>query len=405
MPLYAYQAYAPDGKKMRGTIDALSLNQAREQLVRKGWYISSLQQVNEAVSSTAWWRRIFASRVSTQDIIFFTKQLSVLLKSGVPLLDALSLLVEQTEGRLRVIVSSLRDAVKEGKSLAEGLSNNPSVFDNIYIQLVRAGEASGKLELILERLTAYLERQLALRKKIRGALRYPMIQLGVITLVVTVLLTFVVPQMTEAFAESNAALPWTTQLLVSLSYFLTHHYILLLGTLAALFAGFKFFKSTPQGKYILDVIKLKIPIVSYFARMGAIVQFSRTLGMLLEAGVNLSEALDIVCRIVDNQVLVNELNKARENIIKQGRVAEYLKRTGIFPPVAIYLINTGEQSGQLGQMLVTVAETYASETTEYADNLASKIDPIMLIVMAVIVGFILISILTPMMQMTELISE
>lgn len=404
MPLYAYQAISPDGKKTRGTVDATSISQVREQLTRRGLYVTSISQVVQTAPSGLGIRRLFARKVSAKEVIFFTKQLAVLLKAGVPLLEALNLLVEQTEGSLRSIVISLRDAIKEGKSLADGLAVYPQTFDNIYVQLVRAGEASGRLEIILDRLTTFLERRQTLRKTIRSALRNPMIQLGVIVLVVIILLVYVVPQMTETFAEQGAELPWTTKILIELSGFIINHYLILLISLISLVLLFRFWKSTPSGKYILDVVKLRLPIIGYFARMNAIVQFSRTLGMLLEGGVNLAEALDIVVKIVDNQVLVNELNQARENIIKQGRVADYLKRTGLFPPLAIYLINTGEQSGELDKMLLAVAQHYEEETTEYSEGLAASINPIMLMIMAVVVGFILISIVTPMLQMNELAS-
>ena len=402
MPLYAYQAFSADGKRTRGTVDAASQQQARELLTRQGLYVTKIDVVEQAAASGSWWRNFWGTSVSRKELIFFTKQLTVLLKSGVALLDALSLLVDQTEGNLRTVVSNLRDALKEGTSFADALHKYPKVFDTIYVQLVRAGEASGKLELILDRLTQYLERREELRKKISGALRYPLIQLVVIVLVVIVLLVFVVPQITQTFAEQGAELPITTSILIGISGFLINHYLLLLMGLVAVVLLFRFWKNTEQGAYILDVIKLKIPIVRYFTRMSAVVQFSSTLGMLLEGGVNLAEALDIVVKIVNNRVLVRELNAAREQIIKQGRVAEYLKRTGLFPPVAIYLINTGEQSGQLDQMLLTVAQIYEDETREYSEGLSSLIDPIMLLVMAVIVGFILISILTPMLSMNEL---
>lgn len=405
MPLYTYQAFSRDGKKSRGTIDAGSVAQVREELGRKGLYVITVEQVEQAAASQSWLSRFFKKKITRKEVIFFTKQLSILLKSGVPLLDALGLLVEQTEGALRSVVSSLRDYIKEGKSLADGLGNYPEAFDVTYVQLVKAGEASGKLELILDRLTGNLERAEALNKKIRGALSYPLIQLSVIVLVVIVLLTYVVPQITESFSEQGAQLPTSTAILIAISNALRNYYLLWIIAIIAIIVIFRAIKASKQGSYMLDVIKLKIPIVNYFSRMGAVVQFSRTLGMLLEGGVNLAESLDIVCNIVGNQVLVRELNAARENIIKQGRVAEYLKRTGLFPPMAIYLINTGEQSGELHTMLNSVAQTYEDETSEFADALSSKIDPIMLIFMAVIVGFILISILTPMMQQNEMLTR
>ena len=399
MALYSYQAFSKTGKKLSGTVDASSLQGAREQLAKMGVFPTKIAPVTAEAARTSFsWKNLLTRGVSTKDKIFFTKQLSMLLKSGVPLLDALELLVEQSDGRLKNIVISLKDGIKEGKSLADGLSKYPKVFENIYIQLVRAGEASGKLEVILDRLTAYLERQQALRKKIKRVLTYPLIQLLIVGIVVVGLLTFVVPQIAQAYASQNAQLPLPTRIIIAISNFMRGYYIFIVIALIILYILYRVWKATPQGARMLDVVKLHVPIIKYFARMNAVVQFSRTLGMLIESGVNLAEALSIVVKIVDNRVLVDALNEARENIIRQGRVAEYLKQTGIFPPVAIYLINTGEQSGHLDTMLLAVAEIYETELNELADSMASKLEPALLVFMALIVGFIVLSIMAPLMS-------
>ncbi|MFA6066798.1 MAG: type II secretion system F family protein [Candidatus Babeliaceae bacterium] len=406
MALYTYQALSRDGgKKISGTLDAPSITSVREQLTQRGLFATKIELATDASSTTSGfsWRTLLQKKVSFKDKIFFTKQLSMLLKSGVPLLNALELLTDQTEGGLRSIVVQLKDGIKEGRSLADGLSKFPRTFENIYIQLVRAGEASGRLEIILDRLTSYIERQQELRKKINKALTYPMLQLSVVGLVVIVLLTYVVPQIAQTFEGQGAMLPLSTRILMGMSSILVNYYYILLPIVITLVVMYRLWKATPQGARAIDIIKLKLPIIKYFTRTGAVVQFSRTLGMLIEAGVNLAEALSIVVKIVDNRVLADALQEARENILKQGKVAEYLKQTGIFPPVAIYLINTGEQSGHLDTMLLTVAEYYEVELADLADSLASKIDPIMLLVMAVIVGFIVMAIVTPMVGLNDII--
>lgn len=405
MALYAYQALSKDGKKIQGTIDAPSPAGAREKVVSMGLFPTKINPVIEGAQGASWVRQLFEKRVSFKDKIFFTKQLAVLLKSGVPLVQSLELLSEQTEGQLRSIVIILKDGVKEGKSLADGLSMYPKIFDNTYIQLVRAGEATGKLEVILDRLTAYLERTENLKKKVNKALRGPLIQLSLIGIIVVFLLYFVVPSIAEVFEGQGAELPFATVILMTLSDALLHHYIALIVILVTMYALFRIWKATPAGTRIIDSLKLRIPLVRYFAKMGAVVQFCRTLGMLVEGGVNLAEALSIVVKIVDNSILVAALEQARENIIKQGKVAYYLKQTGFFPPLALYLINTGEQSGQLDTMLLTVAENYETEMAERADGLAEQIDPIMKIVMSLVVGFIVLAIVMPMMNMTEVLGR
>lgn len=405
MALYVYQAFSRDGKKISGSMDAASSKLVREQLVRNGLFVVSVSQVTEASSGVRSFRKIFEGGVSVKDKIFFTKQLAVLLRSGVPLVDALTLLVDQSSGKLKNIVVALRDGIKEGRSLADGLALYPKAFETLYVQLVRAGEASGRLEFILERLTQYLEGKAELARKIRSALTYPAIQFVVILLATVVLLKFVVPQIAGVFAEGGQKLPGPTRIVMGISTFLQHHFFLLIFIIVALYAGWRIWKATPSGARKIDRWKLRIPLVNYFARMGAVVQFSRTLGMLLEGGVNLDESLDIVCKIVDNRILVETLMEAKEQIVKQGRVAEYLKKTGLFPPLAIYLINTGEQSGKLDAMLTAVADQYETELGERSQGLSKAINPIMLLVMAVVLGFVIVAVMMPIMNMGELVGK
>jgi type II secretory pathway component PulF len=402
MALYNYQAVSREGKKATGRIDASTLAGAREQITKLGLFPIKVELASTELSEIPWYRKLLRRGVSLKDKIFFTKQLAVLLRAGVPLVQALELLVEQTQGPLKEIVISLKDGIKEGRSLADGLSRYPDAFDSIYIQLVRAGEATGKLETILERLTDFLERREELRKKVSAALRYPIFQLIMIFLVVIGLLAFVVPQIVSVFQGQNLTLPLPTRIMMGASAFVLNHYILLFLLVATLIGLFYVWKSTPNGAYQLDSLKLKLPILGYFSKTGAIVQFCNTLGMLTEGGVNLAESLNIVVKIVDNKILSDALERARENIIKQGKIAQYLKETNLFPPVAIYLINTGEQSGQLGQMLLTVARYYEDELKERADGLSALLGPAMLVIMFVIVGFVIAAIMLPIQNLTSM---
>lgn len=402
MALYVYQAFSRDGKKISGSMDAASSKLVREYLVRGGFFVISVDLAKEAPSTTGWFKKLFEGGVSVKDKIFFTKQLSVLLRSGVPLLDALSLLVEQSEGKLKSVTVALRDGIKEGRALADGMALYPKIFDTLYVQLVRAGEASGRLEIILERLTQYLERRAELNRKIRGALTGPLVQFIVILLATFVLLRFVVPQMASIFTETGATLPLPTRIVLVLSTFLQHYFFLLITIVFVLYVSYRLWKASPSGGRKIDTWKLRLPVMKYFARMGAVVRFSRTLGMLLEGGVNLDESLDIVCKIVDNRILAETLLEAKEQIVKQGKVAEYLKKTGLFPSLAIYLINTGEQSGKLDVMLTAVADQYETELGERSEGLSKMINPIMLLVMALVLGFVIVAVMMPIMSVGEL---
>ncbi len=408
MPLYVYKAFSSGGAKVTGTIDAASPGTARELLQQKGMYPLTIELASSTEAAYPWWKKLLSSHlpggtVTLKEKILFTKQFAILLKSGVPLLQSLELLGDQFEGKLHRIIVILKDTVKEGESLAYGMKQYPEVFENIYIQLVRAGEATGKLELILERLTLYLERQEDLQKKVKGALSYPLFQLAVIGLVVVALMIFVVPNFQTMFESQGGDLPGATQVLVMLSDFISNYYILIAIVVVLMWIAVSFWKNTPSGSLMLDKIKLRLPIVSTFARLTAIFQFAKTLGMLLESGVNLSEALAIVAMIVDNQVLRQTIETARDKIIKQGNISQYLKQTGIFPPLAIYLISTGEESGKLDQMLTMVGDIYEKDLIEYSTGLTALLNPFMVIITAVIVGFIVLAIALPMFNLTSAI--
>ncbi len=403
MALYVYQAFSRDGKKVNGQLDAPSQGGARELLQRKGLLPISIVPAAQAAQKESFLQRFFSRSVPLKDKILFTKQLSILLRSGIPLLQSLELLQDQFEGKMHRVLITLKDGLKEGQSLADGLKQYPYIFENIYVQLVRAGEASGKLEVILVRLTEYLERREEIQKKVGDAIRSPIIQLVMIGVVVAGLMAVVVPKLTGVFTSQGGALPLPTQILVAGSDFLVNHTALLILGIFGLVLAFSYWKSTASGALLYDRIKLRLPIVKLFTRTGAIVQFSKTLGMLLEGGVNLSQALDIVCNIVDNRVLKQTLEEAREKIIKEGKIAEYLKQTGIFPPMATYLIRTGEESGNLDTMLLNVGKTYEDELSELADTLTTLLSPIITMLMGLIVGFIVIAIALPIMSMGTLV--
>jgi type II secretory pathway component PulF len=219
--------------------------------------------------------------------------------------------------------------------------------------------------------------------------------------VVVVLLTYIVPQFAPIFEQNEGRLPWVTTMVLGISDFIRSYYWLLILVIILIVIAIQVWKRTPGGAYQYDKLKLKIPVIGYFARTNAIVQFSRTLGMLMESGVNLSDSLNIVVNIVDNKVLTQTLEKARENIIKQGRVAPFLKETNLFPPLALYLINTGEQSGSLDTMLLAIAENYENDLNEIADTITKALEPMLIVFMGVVVGFIIYAIIMPIMDLSQ----
>jgi type II secretory pathway component PulF len=400
MALYVYKALTKTGRQISGQMDAVSPAAVRGELVSKNMYPISIGLYKDSSTFKKIFGNLFQSKVAFKDLIFFTKQLAVMLRSGVPLLQALELLVDQFSGKLHSILVSVKDGIKEGSSLATGLENYPETFSTIYIQLVRAGEASGRLEQILDRLVDYLERREVLRKKISGAMFQPIFQLIFVFLIVIGLMVTVIPNLVKVIGKmTTGGLPTATVVLMAMSDFLINHYVLLGEILGAVGLIFAYWASTKNGQYILDYCKLHIPLVGYFSQMSAVVQFCSTLGMLLENGVNLAPALDIVCNIIENKILLESLETAKEKIIKQGKITSFLKETKIFPPMAIYLINTGEQNGKLDEMLLIVAQNYENDLSELTDKLTASLGPIMTIVMGLIVGFVMMAIMGPILSM------
>lgn len=399
MPLYKYESYNRRGKKVTGTIDAAS-QQAAITLLR-GQGLMPINVGETAQEKASFWKSLFSKKIDIRTKVLFTKQLGVLLKSGVPLLQAIELLTEQFEGEFRRVLISIKDSVKAGESLAEQMGKYPRIFPNVYVQLVRAGEASGKLEVILNRLTSYLEKTEETQKKIKKAMAYPIAMISFALLVLVGVIYFLVPRLKDMFSQMGADLPAPTQILLDISDVFINNYLILLTVITSTTLALLYWQATPRGKYKIHATILKLPLLSYFAKTKAVVQFSKTLGMLIESGVNLAEALDIVCKIVDNEVLRKKLLEARDSIIKEGKIAKYLKKTGIFPAIASYMISTGEESGQLAQMLLTVGEDYEEELSEITESLTGKITPIMTVVMAVIITFIILAIFLPVMNMGE----
>lgn len=401
MPLYKYESFNKRGKKVSGTIDAASSQAAITILRGQGLMPIKVEETSQEAAGVSFWSRLFRKKIDLRTKVLFTKQLGVLLKSGIPLLQALELLTEQFEGDFKHILINIKDGVKAGESLASEMAKYKRVFPNVYTQLVKAGEASGKLEVILNRLTSYLERTEETQKKIKKAMAYPIAMISFSLLIVVGVISFLVPRLKDMFSNMGKELPGPTQFLISLSDLFLNNYIIITIVTLVLIVAFMYWQGTPKGRYRIHATILKIPMFAYFSKTRAVVQFSKTLGMLLESGVNLSEALDIVCKIVDNEILRKKLLEARENIIKEGKIAKYLKKTGMFPAIASYMISTGEESGELAQMLMTVGADYDAELSELTEGLTNKITPIMTIIMAVIILFIILSIFLPVMQMGE----
>jgi general secretion pathway protein F len=407
MPVYEYTALDGAGKNVNGIIDADSAVSARQKLRGSGIFPVKVKETSSKpkdVPSSSISVSNFFKRVKPVELSATTRQLSILLGAGVTLVGSLDALISQAANPvLKKIIAQVKESVNEGKSLAFSLSQHPKVFSQIYINMVRAGEASGSLDLVLDRLAEFSERQDALRGRFRAALAYPVFMFFIGSVILFFLITFIVPNITKIFSEMHQTLPLPTLALIGVSSFLKSFWWLVLLVLGGCIMLLKKLIKTPKGNHIWDEIKLRIPILGTINMKMAMARFGRTLGSLLQSGVPLITALQIVRNIVNNTLIAEVIDNAMEDIEAGASLATPLAQSRWFPPIATQMISVGEQSGELENMLNKIADIYERETESQIMAMTSMLEPVMILVMGVVVGFIVISILLPIFEMNQMI--
>jgi len=406
MAVFAWQGVDNKGKNVKGIRDADNARVLRTVLKKEGILATAIEEEHVARTKSA--REInfgaFFNRVSTFDVGIITRQLATLLRSGVPLVEALSALIEQVENpSLGSALTQIRDKVNEGTSFADALRAHPSIFPDLYVNMVAAGETSGTLDTVLERLADHLDAAAKLRTKVTSALAYPAFMVVFGVGVIALLMMVVVPKMTSIFEGFDAVLPWYTRTLIFVSHTLGDFWWLLLALVVGAVYAVRRWRATPEGRVQWDTRLLKLPVLGSLVLMIAIARFSRTLGTLLSSGVPVLTALDITRNVLGNVELMRVVEDARGSIREGESIAAPLKRSGAFPPIVTHMIAIGERSGQLEQMLEHVAIAYETQVDARLATLTSLLEPIMIVVMGVIAGSIAMSILLPLMQINEFV--
>ena len=407
MPVYEYTALDGAGKNRNGIIDADSAVAARHKLRGSGIFPVEVKETSAKPKDTPagpiYLSTLF-KRVKPGELSVATRQLSILLGAGVTLVSALESLISQTSNPvLKKILAQVKESVNEGNSLASSLSQHPKVFSQIYINMVRAGEASGSLDLVLDRLAEYSEQQHALRGRFKAALAYPIFMFVIGSGILFFLLTFIVPNITKIFSDMEQTLPLPTIVLIGASNFLKSFWWLILAILVGALILGRQFKKTPKGNYIWDDIKIRIPLFGTINRKTAMARFGRTLGSLLQSGVPLLSALEIVKNIVNNALIADVIDKAMVDIEAGSSLAAPLAQNRWFPPITVQMITVGEQSGELEKMLDKVGDIYEKEVESQIMALTSILEPVMILLMALVVGFIVFSILLPIFEMSQMV--
>ncbi|MBI5509537.1 MAG: type II secretion system inner membrane protein GspF [Deltaproteobacteria bacterium] len=407
MPVFAYKGYNAQGRVVSGTKDADNDKAIKLVLRRDGVFVTELRETGPATKKDTGSKKLeiklFAERVSSQELAVATRQLATLVGAGIPLVDALGALVEQLEHEhFRAVWSDVKQRVNEGAGFGDSLGTYPKIFSGLFVNMVRAGETSGALDIVLNRLADFTESQAELRSKIFATMFYPIIMMCMAAAVTGVLFTFVIPKITKIFeAQKNAVLPLPTQALILISAFAKDYWFVALPTFILAIVGFNRFIHSERGRPWWDRFVLKVPVFGSLVRMIAVTRFSKTLATLLGAGVPVLTAFDIVKNVVQNTVLAGVIDTARDCVKEGETIAAPFKRSGEFPPIVVHMIAVGEKSGQLEEMLNNVAHAYEVQVDARLRALTSILEPVMIIFLGVVVAFIVFSILLPMLQISS----
>ncbi len=404
MPVYEYRAYDVAGSVVTGIIDAGTPKEARTKLRHQNIFVTKVEEAREGVSLTAEVKvSKLIRRVRRQDIVVMTRQLATLIRSGMPLLQALTAISEQLEGYpMQRVVYSVRERVNAGEPLADALEHHPRLFNDLYVNMVRAGEAAGALETILGRLASYLEAAHRQRSKVMASMIYPALMLVVGTGVLVFLMSFVVPRLTQIFEEMGRDLPALTRVLIGISsFFASWRFAVFLVVLVVAIVVVRVNTRRGRGRYLLDRMRLRIPVAGALLRKLAVARFARTLGTLLAGGIPVLRSLDIVQSVMGNAVMAQAVGEARERIGEGASMSDELRKSQEFPPIVVHMVAVGEASGSLEEMLLNIAETYDTEVEIATNKLISLLEPLMIVVMGVLVGFIVLSVLLPIFEMNK----
>lgn len=412
MPVFEYKGFREGGKSITGVRDAENARSLRSLLRKEGIFLTEVTAERAAAGSVGVGgtaknlklKQLLTGRIKAVDIAVLTRQLATLLGAGIPLVEGLVALIDQVDhDRLKTIVTQVKDRVNEGSTLADALAEHPRAFSTLYVNMVRSGEHSGALDVVLIRLADFTEGQARLRSKVMGTMLYPAIMMLVGFGIVSILMTVVIPKISQMFTDMGATLPLMTRLLIGSADFVQQRWWLVLGLLVVGLFVFLRWKKTEKGQAKWDAFLLRVPVLGPLIRMLAIARFSRTLSTLLQSGVPLLTSMNIVKALVTNRVLSEVIEKARDSIREGESIAGPLRRSGEFPPLVYHMIAIGEKSGQLEEMLANVANAYDSQVDTRISALTSLLEPIMIVAMGAVIAFMVFSVLMPILQMNTMV--
>lgn len=401
MPVYRWVAETSRGKTIRGETEASDEKIARLQLKRRNLTVVKIKPKSKDLFENL---AFLQPKVKAKDLVIFTRQFSTLIDSGLPLVQSLTLLTEQTDNKtLKGILKQISRDVEGGLGLAEALKKHPKVFNNLYVNLVAAGETGGVLDTILQRLAAHIEKAEKLRSTIRGAMVYPAVVVTVAVMVITVILVFVIPVFEDLFSGMGANLPAPTQLVVNISRFTKGNFLYILGGLVLIALAFRSYRKTSRGRKVTDALALRLPVFGPLLRKVAVARFTRTLGTMITSGVPILDALDIVARTSGNVILEEVIYDVRSSIAEGQNIADPLSESDLFPKMVVQMIAVGEATGALDSMLEKIASFYDEEVDAAVAALTAMLEPMMIVFLGGAVGGLVIAMYLPIFKMAAVI--
>jgi len=412
MPLYTFTAISPQGQEMNGSVEAPDQNQAAA--VIKQQYGAFPTRIVEqtgldqaaAAAPKKQARPMFRGgrRVPSRTLTVFTRQLATLIDAGLPLLRGLGTLEKQEKNvALRGAIHAMADSVEGGSTFSEAMASHPTLFNRLYVNMVKAGEVGGVLEVVLTRLAEFQEKAQKLKNRITSAMVYPIVVLILSMLILVFLLTFIVPRFQQIFSDmlGGKPLPALTQFVIDLSHMIKTNFLGIAAVLAVIIVGFKLISMTQKGAEYIDRMKLRMPLIGPLVRLSAIARFSRTLGTLITSGVPILQALNITKETAGNIVLSDAISKVHDAVKEGESVVAPLEASGVFPPMVISMIDVGEETGRLPDMLIKVSDVYDDEVDNAVAGLTSMLEPLLIVFLAVIVGTIVIALFMPLIEVIK----
>ena len=400
MPIFTYSARTVTGDIQSGNVDLPNREAVIGYLRRQRLVPVTVREKPKEINI------VFGRRVKMKEIVHYTRQFATMVNSGLPLVQCLDILGQQTDNKfLATSIKEVQSDVETGATLADALRNHPKVFTDLYVNMVAAGEAGGILDTVLLRLAVFLEKNEALVRKVKGAMIYPGVILSVAVIAITVLLVFVIPTFETMFASVDMALPLPTRFVIWLSDMLQGYWWLMLGLMIAGIWSMRMYYKTSAGRLQLDRLLLRIPILGDLLRKTAVARFTRTLGTLLSAGVSILDGLEITARTAGNRVIHDAVMRSRSSIAGGETISEPLRESGVFPPMVTQMINVGEQTGTIDEMLDKVADFYDDEVDTAVEALLSAMEPILIVFLGIVVGGMIVSMYLPIFDMINVVGQ